>query len=80
MTQKRDETQQKVPIERLTCSPLICLLEKYKTEQEVHPLDQEQSSRIEQYTRSSCNQVKSGSTNQRALNCASNGPEMKEIQ
>ena len=33
----------------------------------------------EQYTRSFCNQVKSGSTNQRALNCASNGPEMKEI-
>ena len=34
----------------------------------------------EQYSRSSCNQVKSGSTNQRAVNCLSNGPEMKEIR
>ena len=33
----------------------------------------------EQYTRSSCSQVKSGSTNQRASNCLSNGPKIEGI-
>ncbi|HET7336510.1 MAG TPA: hypothetical protein VFJ23_01290 [Candidatus Nitrosotalea sp.] len=34
----------------------------------------------EQYTRSSCSQVKSGSTNQRALNFLSNGPKIEGIR